>query len=716
MNRIILIGNGFDVAHKLKTLYKDFIDWFWIEQTNKINDTKFEEWFPISSARAKTHYIHRNNRFFDVKFYGTEKQLKEYCKQEETKSDVKNKNETNFKQIDIDNAHEEKESKSAIHKSGTKLKYETPDKLKENVVYKNKFLELIEQRKRLKNWVDIEELYFEILTNCKDRLKLSESVYEIYTVVQLNDDFECIKEELKQFVLLRNKVLTENTDFTMQLKNDIVKKINEKIDTYPNVEGTIDEENPIETTLFLNFNYTETISTLYNIDNQKRKMYQIHGHAESVEEEMIVGYGDEKSDHSPDIENLNDNAFLENVKSIKYVEAKHYANLLRFINKEDYDVFVFGHSCGNSDRTLLKELFENEHCKEIRCFYYKDKDGRDDFTTTIDNIYRKFDDKNRFRLIIRKRNKDKDAFPQFEGNVPTKLVPEIIKTKAVVSPTDDTSEAKEFHAVQTMQSYLEKYAMVKVEVDEKVVAYTKISGDEVTSKKHLKDNFMISSCQITQEQWNEIMGDNPSWFQKNRTGKKEVEDMNTDKFPVECVSWYDCVLFCNRLSEKYGLTKYYNMNGEDVTFNVGAKGFRLPTEAEWEYAARGGKEESSNYRYSGSNNLDEVGWYYENSGKNKLEEKKFSHNKLEENSCRTHNVKTKKPNKLNIYDMSGNVEEWCEDLYDSSYADYDSSYADRVLRGGSWSCCAESCSVSYRSFWPPDVRNYRNGFRLVLPQ
>ncbi|MCL2877434.1 MAG: bacteriophage abortive infection AbiH family protein, partial [Acidobacteria bacterium] len=85
MNRILLIGNGFDLAHGLKTGYNDFIAWFWMEQLKKINDTKFLEWEPVSRVSETTHYIHRNNRYFDVKFIGTKNQLNECCKQEETK-------------------------------------------------------------------------------------------------------------------------------------------------------------------------------------------------------------------------------------------------------------------------------------------------------------------------------------------------------------------------------------------------------------------------------------------------------------------------------------------------------------------------------------------------------------------------------------------------------------------------------------------------------
>jgi len=163
------------------------------------------------------------------------------------------------------------------------------------------------------------------------------------------------------------------------------------------------------------------------------------------------------------------------------------------------------------------------------------------------------------------------------------------------------------------------------------------------------------------------------------------------KLPVESVSWYDCIEFCNKLSEKYGLRKYYNIKGSDVSFNTGANGFRLPTEAEWEYAARGGIK-SNNYEYAGCNTEQELkyyAWYYENSDE------------------MPHPVGQLKPNELGLYDMSGNVWEWCEDKYGEN-----GSY--RVLRGGSWNYYAQYCRVSYRSSYTPDNRVFIIGFRLVL--
>ena len=184
-------------------------------------------------------------------------------------------------------------------------------------------------------------------------------------------------------------------------------------------------------------------------------------------------------------------------------------------------------------------------------------------------------------------------------------------------------------------------------------------------------DYSIGETEVTQELWEAVMGSNPSSFS------------GYPQRPVERVSWNDCQDFITRLNELTG------------------KNFRLPTEAEWEYAARGGNK-SQGYKYSGSDNIDDVAWYKSNS------------------SSQTHDVKTKAPNELGIYDMSGNVCEWCQDWYGSYSSGSQtnptgpSSGSSRVGRGGGWGSNAGACRGSYRIINSPDIRNYNYGLRLVL--
>ena len=194
--------------------------------------------------------------------------------------------------------------------------------------------------------------------------------------------------------------------------------------------------------------------------------------------------------------------------------------------------------------------------------------------------------------------------------------------------------------------------------------------DESPSHSVTLSDYYIGETEVTQELWNAVMGSNPSNF----TGNMQR--------PVEKVSWDDCQTFISRLNELTGET------------------FRLPTEAQWEYAARGGNK-SKGYTYSGSNEIDEVAWYYDNSG------------------GMTHPVKTKAPNELGIYDMTGNVYEWCSDWYGdySSAAQTDPTGAAtgtyRVRRGGSWDWNATFCRVAHRSGSTPSVFAIDLGLRLA---
>jgi len=188
----------------------------------------------------------------------------------------------------------------------------------------------------------------------------------------------------------------------------------------------------------------------------------------------------------------------------------------------------------------------------------------------------------------------------------------------------------------------------------------------------ISKGFYMSVTEVTQAQCKAVMGSNPSSFQG-------------DDLPVEQASWNDAIEFCNKLSQKEG------------------KGYRLPTEAEWEYACRAGST-TRFYFGDGDSQLSHYAWYDVNSG------------------SKTHRVGKKKPNAFGLYDMHGNVLEWCSDWYDAGY--YSQSPGDdpkgpstgqyRVFRGGRWGSSANSCRVAARNFLTPVDCSFSLGFRLVL--
>ena len=199
-----------------------------------------------------------------------------------------------------------------------------------------------------------------------------------------------------------------------------------------------------------------------------------------------------------------------------------------------------------------------------------------------------------------------------------------------------------------------------------------VDNNEKPIHKVTVSSFSIGQVEVTQDLWNAVMGNNPSYYKGA-------------KLPVEQVSWDDCKVFIMYLN---GLT---------------GKKFRLPTEAEWEYAARGGSK-SQGYKYAGSNTLNNVSWNYSNSGKT------------------THPVASKQPNELGIYDMSGNVFEWCNDWYTPGYESTSPKSNPRgpeygmnhVIRGGSWLTPANDHRVSSRWYWTPNLGDNRIGLRLAL--
>ena len=185
----------------------------------------------------------------------------------------------------------------------------------------------------------------------------------------------------------------------------------------------------------------------------------------------------------------------------------------------------------------------------------------------------------------------------------------------------------------------------------------------------LPNDYYIGKCEVTQALWQAVMGDNPSYFKGGN-------------LPVECVSWDDCNNFIKKLNQMTG------------------KNFRLPTESEWEYAARGGNK-SKGYQFSGSNKSFDVAWY------NLFDEK-------------THPVGVNTPNELGIHDMSGNVYEWCQDLWrdyeNSPYHSEKKRLKAHVVRGGCWASVEGSCRSSSRADCIPNIRSSKIGLRLALSE
>ena len=233
-------------------------------------------------------------------------------------------------------------------------------------------------------------------------------------------------------------------------------------------------------------------------------------------------------------------------------------------------------------------------------------------------------------------------------------------------------------------------ASVEIKI-EKFFNFSEIKS-EIKMVNIPEQNFQMSNTEVTQKIYKSIMGSNPSYFKG-------------DNNPVENVSWYDAIYFCNKLSEKLDLTPVYAVNGKtdvaawdytphignliggDVTQNKNANGFRLPTEEEWEYAAKGGQD----YRYSGSDNLDEVGWYEGNSGD------------------QTHPVAQKKANGYGLYDMNGNVWEWC-------WNDYPGSSNRRINCGGCYYDDDYNSEVGDMSDYYANCQLKDLGFRIVCSQ
>lgn len=411
MNRIILIGNGFDLAHGLETSYKHFIDDYW---KNIEKDIRSKEKFGTKEMGGG---MRMHNTAYNV-FY-------------------------------VDNEEIYFEAPQGINPNIPIIK--------KNATYKNKFLEIITNEIKFKNWVDIEDEYYRILKDISElQLNLEKKPNKIYlysNIDDLNRDFNKVKDLLIEYL---KRLEISNCDFERGLvyfihSHFLHKDLNEKgIDQFvqtllDDINKSDNEEKSLteiktkfgsdnfnfnslkkfvldkridgydecipspQNILFLSFNYTNTQYLYLNNENIcsylkvkdckiKKQKIHIHGSLNRNDNNPIIfGYGDELGTDYKTIEKLNDNRYLENIKSIEYLKTDNYKKLLSFIESDYYQVFIFGHSCGLSDRTLLNTLFEHDNCVSIKPFYYQKKDGTDNYIELVQNISRNFNDKVKMR-------------------------------------------------------------------------------------------------------------------------------------------------------------------------------------------------------------------------------------------------------------------------------------------------------------------------------
>lgn len=361
MNKLIIVGNGFDLAHGLKTSYKDFIEWYLEKIINSIKE---------SIGSKKSNEI--NNELLRIKI-NPNKYDNDYVKHEIL-------TEINTREI----------SSPMTFLYHLQWKRLVALDLSSLLIRITKSLET-------KNWVDIEYDYFTLLKDNHKNIEICKG---------LNRQMLLLKQELAQYLISLQNVMPIDG-----MKETIMKPIEDIVDISPDYCKQNIVRFPVDTLhiMVLNFNYTHTINLYlseYGIMSEKVsgiEEYQqtiennnIHGDLSNVES-MIFGYGDELDTEFKQLVEVNENELLKNVKSIKYLETNQYRRLKEFIAMDEFEVYIMGHSCGTSDRTLLNTIFKHNNCKVIRPFYHKRDDGSDNYLDIVLNIYRVFDNSELFR-------------------------------------------------------------------------------------------------------------------------------------------------------------------------------------------------------------------------------------------------------------------------------------------------------------------------------
>lgn len=394
MNRLILIGNGFDLAHGLKTSYKDFIYWYWDKRVDSFsgNITSVSE-----DCLCKLTVNDANTRCWNVflfeNSYFRDRQGDRTCSGYDVMKYIQNNpgrfsyNSSQFfgailhsietkKWVDIENEYYK------LLEQYTLVQYSEDEitKLNKQLAYLQEllteYLTEVNNQEIVKNKKIQDKIYAPI--DCQDISVGARSIIDDFIIDCQTKDNKLWEKRLLDYDIIGND------------KYSYLHKIEDyKKDPIEHPDIPRSYRLP-ESIMFLNFNYTKT-ADMYQKSADIFSQIHIHGALHNPAG-MIFGYGDEFDDKYRRLQALNNNECLANIKTIKYQESDNYRRVLQFIESAPFQVYIMGHSCGNSDRTLLNTIFEHDNCISIKPFFYKKEDGSDSYIETIQNISRNFND------------------------------------------------------------------------------------------------------------------------------------------------------------------------------------------------------------------------------------------------------------------------------------------------------------------------------------
>ena len=403
MNRIIIVGNGFDLAHQLATKYEDFINWYWEEwghslatsMNRNLTDGLCSFRLNKDVELAGWYYVWGWHYHISTRDYP----LQDLVKHAKTDTEVCNFDMHSIFFTEICKSIEEKgwvDIEAEYYRMLNSVYLSSPQKLNEEfAIVRTKLIEYLTsiQNRNINNSI-VNQATRECMMApfCANEISIEGRA-------KWNEFLKCRIEDEDLLDIIKLYGESEARKRVRQV-SEFKKAQRGQIDNM-GIESIEGDKLPSEMLypdriMLLNFNYTKTADMYMPVDEHYFPINHIHGHLDNPDS-VIFGYGDELDNKYQEISSLNNNELLKNIKSIRYLEDVNYRNVLEFVESAPYQIYIMGHSCGTSDRTLLNTLFEHPNCVSIKPFYYQNDEGQDNYIEIVQNISRNFSNAQKMR-------------------------------------------------------------------------------------------------------------------------------------------------------------------------------------------------------------------------------------------------------------------------------------------------------------------------------